>query len=408
MTSSLPGYSSHFGIENIPFGIGSSTSHPEPQGVTRLEDNVIFLADLNDTLQDIPDLPSSIFSQSTLNAFAALPKSVHQDVRSKLQAALKDSSSLPKNAVEPIASVTMHLPVDCGDFSDFSCSFDHVQNASEAMTGTRSHPPAFFYQPIGYAGRCSSLDVSGTPQNRPIGTYWTGKPGASDITFGQSRRMDYELELGCIVGKPVTRKERLLAKDAGDHIFGFVLVNDWSSRDIQALEMNPLGPLNGKNLGTNVSPWVVTPGALKAFRKPSIARREGVNIPKHLSDSGNEALDITLQVHLSSETDRKSSSIACKSNSAYMYWTLEQCLSQQALAGCGLRTGDIVATGTVSGGGEDQHGCLMEFMKQGATPPRGYLEDGEVVTLDGYCGEGVGFGECVGTLLPAKPFDHLL
>ncbi|OQO01545.1 hypothetical protein B0A48_12580 [Cryoendolithus antarcticus] len=387
MTSSLPGYSSHFGIENIPFGIGSSTSHSEPQGVTRLEDNVIFLADLNDILQDIPDLPSSTFTQSTLNAFAALPKSVHEDVRSKLQAALKDSSSLPKNAVEPIASVTMHLPVDCGDFSDFSCSFDHVQNASEAMTGTRSHPPAFFYQPIGYAGRCSSLDVSGTPQNRPIGTYWT---------------------VGAIVGKPLPRKERLLARDAGEHIFGFVLVNDWSSRDIQALEMNPLGPLNGKNLGTNVSPWVVTSDALKAFRKPSIARRESVKIPKHLSDSGNEALDITLQVHLSSETDRKSSSIACKSNSAYMYWTLEQCLSQQALAGCGLRTGDIVATGTVSGSGEDQHGCLMEFMKQGATPPRGYLEDGEVVTLDGYCGEGVGFGECVGTLLPAKPFDHLL
>lgn len=168
--------------------------------------------------------------------------------------------------------------------------------------------------------------------------------------------------------------------------------------------MIPLGPLNGKNLGTNVSPWVITPDALQAFRTFSVARKDNVALAKYLQDSGNEALNITLEVHLSSSTSTKQSITTCKSNSAYMYWTLEQCLAQQALAGCGLRTGDLIATGTVSGSGEEEHGCLMEFMKAGTTPPRGYLEDGETVTLTGYCGEGVGFGECVGTLLAAESF----
>ena len=226
MSSPMPGYSSHFGLENIPFGIASSAQHTTPQCVSRHEDSVIFLAGLD--LSNIDGLPPKTFSQTTLNDFAALPRQVHHRVRKHLQDALKSSKDIPQSAIETISAVTMHLPVTCGDFSDFSCSLHHVQNASEAMTGTRSHPPAFFYQPVGYAGRCSSLDVSGTAQERPVGNFWTGRPGASDIVFGPSRKMDYELELGCIVGKPLPRKQRLSAEEAGDHIFGFVLVNDWS------------------------------------------------------------------------------------------------------------------------------------------------------------------------------------
>ena len=231
MTSSLPGYASHFGLSNIPFGIASSAQHSAPQTASRYEDNVIFLADLQEELADIKDLPKDVFSQPTLNAFAALPRSVHQAVREKLQQLLK-SSGIASTAIEPISAVTMHLPVQCSDFSDFSCSSDHVENASEAMTGNRSHPPAFFHQPVGYAGRCSSLDVSGTSQVRPLGQYWSGKPGNSEIVFGPSKRMDYELELGAIIGKPLARRQRLLAKDAAEHIFGFVLVNDWSGKFI--------------------------------------------------------------------------------------------------------------------------------------------------------------------------------
>lgn len=236
MTSPLPGYASHFGVGNVPFGVASSSIHPEPQCVTRFEDNVIFLADIASKFEDIQDLPQGIFSIPTLNDFASLPRSVHREVRKRLQHLFEGlqnatqqknnlSTTSPDSAVEPISAVTMHLPIQCPDFTDFSCSADHVQNASEAMTGTRSHPPAFFHQPVGYAGRCSSLDVSGTPQVRPYGQFWSGE---SEVVFGPSRRMDFELELGCIVGKPVERRERVDAKDAGEHIFGFVLVNDWS------------------------------------------------------------------------------------------------------------------------------------------------------------------------------------
>ncbi|TKA69899.1 hypothetical protein B0A55_07524 [Friedmanniomyces simplex] len=372
MTPPLPGYSSHFGLENIPFGIASSKLHPTPVCATRFKDDVIFLDKLDNVLKGIQDLPDGVLAHDTLNTFAALPSAVHRVVRKRLQELIRKDETLGSmlaGAVEPINTVTMHLPVDTGDFTDMSCSLDHVQNASEAMTGKRSAPPAFFYMPVGYAGRCSSLDISGTPVERPLGQYWTGKPGESDVVFGPCKKMDYELELAAVIGKPLPRKQRLLATQAEEHIFGYVLMNDWSARDIQALEMNPLGPLNGKNAGTTLSPWVVTTDALSAYHTTSPPRTQKVQ--PYLADSGNDALNIRLE-----------------SNSSWMYWTLAQCVAHQAIGGCGLRTGDLIATGTVSGADPNEHGCLMEYMKQGKQPPRGYLGDGETVTLTGYCGDG--------------------
>lgn len=229
MTSPLPGYASHFGLANIPFGVASSQLHPSPQCVTRYEDSIIFLAELSQNLASIADLPHDVFTHKSLNAFAALDKIIHLAVRERIQHLLR-TSGIPSSAIEPIAAVTMHLPVHCGDFSDFSCSAHHVENASEAMTGKRSHPPSFYHQPVGYAGRCSSLDISGTSQVRPWGHFWAGAPGQSDIVFGPSRRMDFELELAAVVGKPVNRREGVLAREAEQHIFGFVLVNDWSGK----------------------------------------------------------------------------------------------------------------------------------------------------------------------------------
>lgn len=169
--------------------------------------------------------------------------------------------------------------------------------------------------------------------------------------------------------------------------------------------MNPLGPLNGKNLGTSISPWVITPDALAFFRTASAPRQKDITVRPYLSSStAHSALKIQLQSHISSPGQSSPTTI-CKSNTADLYWTLEQCIAQQALAGCGLQTGDLVATGTVSGSGESEHGCLMEFMKAGVTPPRGYLEDGETVLLDGFCGEGVGFGECVGVLIGVREME---
>ncbi|TKA24200.1 hypothetical protein B0A50_05964 [Salinomyces thailandicus] len=409
MSAPLPGYGTHFGINNIPFGVGSSNAHPHPTCVTRFGDSVIFLHEISDRLKlsAVAGLPSNVFAEASLDAFAALGRQAHQAVRTRLQHAIANDetlSSLPKGAIEPIDQVKMHLPVNVGDFTDMSCSHHHVQNASEAMTGKRSAPPAFFNMPIGYAGRCSSLDISGTPVERPLGQYWAGKPGESEVVFGPSKKMDFELELGCVVGKPVSRKQRVLASQADEHIFGYVLVNDWSARDIQALEMIPLGPLNGKNAGTTVSPWVITPDALRGFKAASPARRQAT-LP-YLCDSGNEAIDVKLEVQVTRPgAETSESQTYCRSNSAWMYWTLKQCLAHQAIAGCGLRTGDLLATGTVSGEGVDEHGCLLEHMRAGEKPPRGYLEDGETVTLTGYCGDGVGFGECVATLEAAKELD---
>lgn len=171
------------------------------------------------------------------------------------------------------------------------------------------------------------------------------------------------------------------------------------ARDIQGFEMSPLGPLNGKNLGTSVSPWVIMPDALIPFNTAAMPRKAGVPVRAYLD--GGQPRIIQLQVHIAL-TSEEATETVCRSNTAYMYWSLEQCMAQQALAGCGLQTGDLIATGTVSGPDEEEHGCLMEYMKAGTTPPRGYLDDGETIVLDGYCGEGVGFGECVGTLMSAK------
>ncbi|KAK0343453.1 hypothetical protein LTR94_018288 [Friedmanniomyces endolithicus] len=377
MAPPLPGYSSHFGLDNIPFGIASSDLHHSTACATRFKDNVIFLDNLEGVLKGILDLPEGVLAHGTLNAFAALPSATHRVVRERLQNLIRKDErlqSLPTGSVEPIGAVTMHLPVDTGDFTDMSCSMHHAQNASEAMTGKRSLPPAFLHMPIGYAGRCSSLDVSGTPVERPLGQYWTGKPGESEVGFGPCKKMDYELELAAIIGKPLPRKQRLLASQAEEHIFGYVLLNDWSARDIQGFEMIPLGPLNGKNAGTTLSPWVVTTDALRAYHTASPPPDQ--KVMPYLADTGNDALDIRLE-----------------------------CVAHQAVGGCGLRTGDLIATGTVSGAESNEHGCLMEYMKQGRQPPRGYLEDGETVTLSGYCGGGVGFGECVATLTPARDLE---
>lgn len=402
MSTPRPGYASHFGIDNIPFGVASSSSHPSPTCVSRFGDTVIFLVELGYVFQEVADLPPDTFAKASLNDFAALSNATHQAVRQRLQAAIR--SELPNNATEHVSAVQMHLPVQVGDFTDFSCSLDHVLNASEAAMGTRAAPSSFFYQPVGYAGRCSSLDVSGSIVQRPLGQFWEGKRGQSEIVFGPSRKMDYELELGCIIGQPVPRKEPVLAREAEHHIFGYVLVNDWSARDIQVLEMDPLGPLNGKNAGTTVSPWIITRDALEAYKTTSPPRKH--DVARHLTDSGHEALNIDLTVSISCGNSDDSTT-TCRSNASWMYWTLAQCVAHQAIGGAGLRTGDLLATGTVSGQKETEHGCLFEFMKAGETPPRGYIEDGETVTLTGMCAEGVGFGECVATLVAAKDFEKL-
>ncbi|PKS12538.1 hypothetical protein jhhlp_000746 [Lomentospora prolificans] len=406
MTS--PDYANHFSRQNIPFGIASSTTHNSLQAVTRLENNVIFLHDLAKAgiFSSVANLPEDIFSNDSLNQFASLPRSVVSSVRKIISET--DLDAFPAGSFEDVGQVTMHLPVAVGDFVDFSCSLEHVKNAGRIIINDERPPPAFFNLPIGYQGRASSVVVSGTDIERPIGQYRDrSKDGA--IVDGPSKAVDYEMEFAAIIGQPLARNKRVLATDADEHIFGFVVLNDWSARDIQGFEMMPLGPLNGKNFGTTISPWIVTLDALEPFKVPGPARVQPV--VNYLNDPENVTYSIGMQVEVQTET---STTVIGKSNVKLMYWTARQMVAHIASAGAALRSGDIMATGTVSGEGKGSHGCMLEATEGGKVPvaldngsTRTYLQDGDVVRMTAVAGElsssGVGFGECVGKLLPARP-----
>ncbi|KAH6620551.1 hypothetical protein C7974DRAFT_364206 [Boeremia exigua] len=400
-------YTSHFSLNNIPYGIGSSTQRPSPQAVTRINDSIIFLAELSTHLafSSIHAQLPTIFSHPTLNALAALPHNLQSEIRAAIR---KTHTENPEAAAEPLENVTLHLPLAIGDFTDYSASANHVLNAGEAILGVRQFPPAFHAYPVGYAGRCSSIVVSGTPITRPLGQYLEDPRAAEKkIVFGASRALDYEFEVGAIIGQPVAPGTFLHAKDADKHIFGLVLVNDWSARDIQGLEMNPLGPFNGKNFGTSVGPWVVTLDALKAHEVAAPERMKPV--APFMDDEGAVNYDIRLTGAI---TRGGKKTTTCEVGFETMYWTFRHMLAHHVVGGCGLRTGDLIASGTVSGEQEHEHGCLLELTKNGKQASKlsdgselRYLADGDEVTYEAIIGDGsagIGFGACVGVVKPAR------
>ncbi|KAJ4353957.1 uncharacterized protein N0V89_005689 [Didymosphaeria variabile] len=350
-------YTSHFGINNIPYGIARSSKRPSPQAVTRIGDEVIFLTELANKgpFTDIVTNISSIFAEKTLNTFAALSRDVHFQTRAAIQEAYK--KGVHKEHSEDIKDVDLLLPVQVGDFTDFSVSREHVTNAPKALFGKAQLPNTFHNFPMGYAGRCSSIYVSPTPVTRPIGQYLeNGK-----ITFGASRALDYELEVGAIVGRPLAADVDVHAKNMDEHIFGLVLVNDWSSRDIQGCEMrDPLGPFKGKNFATSMSPWVVTLEALKVFETPAPAHEEPV--APFLDDPRSTSYNLTIEAKILREGTKTT---VCKVGFAHMYWTFRQMLAHNAIGGCPLNTGDLLASGTVSGSTESELACLMELTMNG-------------------------------------------
>ncbi|KAL2860753.1 fumarylacetoacetate hydrolase family protein [Aspergillus lucknowensis] len=418
MTS--PEYSHHFSLNNLPYGVASSPVHPQ-QCATRLHNTVIFLGALQKSgfFNGVSSLPNNIFAEHTLNAFAALPNSIHAAVRTHLQSALQPGvESLPANSTADITAVTMHLPVSIGGFTDFSCSLNHVQNAGRAILNDPSPPPGFFHFPIGYGGRASTVAVSGTPIIRPNGHFYDRtSPTPKTVIYGPSRALDYEMELGAVIGRPLEREKCVKAKDAEEHIFGFVILNDWSARDIQGLEMIPLGPLNGKAFGSTISPWIVTIDALSPFKAPGPEPR--VTLPDHLQEERDFNYDINMSVellHPSNETkkDEIHASTIATSLAKDLFWSHRQMAAHLASSGCDLRTGDLLGTGTVSGPVDGSFGCLLESTKGGKETvklvdgsERVYLRDGDVVRMSavvGAEGSGVGFGECVGEVLPARVY----
>ncbi|KAL6705857.1 hypothetical protein ACN47E_006317 [Coniothyrium glycines] len=404
------GYTSHFGINNIPYGIASSPKHPEPQHATRINDDVVFLADLADLelFKQIEASLGTIFRERTLNTFAALPKNIQTQVRAAIQSVYNEKHE--GRHFESIKDVKLHLPLQIGDFTDYSASANHVLNAGEAIMGVRAFPPAFKKYPVAYAGRSSSITVSGAPVTRPLGQFIEDYTvPEKKIVFGASRALDYEMEVAAVIGKPVEAGTFLNAKDADQHIFGLVLLNDWSARDIQGLEMNPLGPFNGKNFVTSISPWIVTLDALKPYEVPAPPRLEPV--ADFMNDPRGINYDIRLEGHL---TRHGSRTTTCKVGFDTMYWTFRHMIAHHTIGGCSLRTGDLVASGTVSGDEDHEHGCLLELTKNGKVPSiltdkseLRYLADGDEFVYTGTVGDGsngVGFGACVGVIQPAPKY----
>ncbi|KAL2066180.1 hypothetical protein VTL71DRAFT_2251 [Oculimacula yallundae] len=397
-------FASHFSIANIPYGIASSAAHPAKSPATRIEDTVIFLDELvNNKLLD--SLPSEVYqalSGSTLNTLAALPKPVQKQLRASLEQLLKSPKDLPLGSTASIQDVTMHLPVAIGDFTDFSCSKEHVLNAGEAIMKKRFLPPGFLHYPVGYTGRTSSIIPSGTPVTRPRGQY---RNAQGEVVYGPTEQLDYELEVGCIVGKPSKLGDSIAVSDADEHIFGLVLLNDWSARDIQGLEMMPLGPLNGKSFSTTISPWVVTLEALESFACP--APEKEFKVAPYLADTKrNNTYSIELKAELIVNDE---ATTICESQLKTMYWSFRDLLAHQTSNGCNLNTGDLLATGTISGDTHESHGCLLELTKGGEKSfditsglNRKFIEDRDSIRISASCGDGVGFGECIGKVLPAR------
>ncbi|KAH7110255.1 fumarylacetoacetase [Dactylonectria macrodidyma] len=413
-------YAHHFSEHNIPFGVASSERHPLPRPATRLGNTVFFLEALyrQGFFEGVTNLPYDVLDQPNLSQLAALPRPVLRALRQRIQDEFKQNglAAVLEEAKEDMDDVKLHLPVAIGDFSDFSCSLEHVKNAGRVIFNDGRPPPAFFNFPIGYQGRASSIVVSGTDIERPLGQFRNPKPAAADagadvkpVIYGPSQKMDYELELAAIIGKPLPMKQRLKATRADEHIFGFALLNDWSARDIQGFEMTPLGPFNGKSVGTTMSPWIVTLEALEPFK---VMGQPQSPVPAYLEDLNRTTYSIRMQAEIVVEGK---ATVMCVSRVQSMYWTTRQMVAHAVSSGSSLRTGDVLATGTVSGPGEGALGCLLEVTRGGSAPvrlscggSRAFLEDGDTVRLTATAGDessGVGFGECTGRVVPSQPFD---
>jgi fumarylacetoacetase len=327
---------------------------------------------------------------------------------SKDEPTLRDNASLREKALVLQREVQLLLPVRIGDYTDFYASKEHATNVGTMWRGKdNALMPNWLHIPIGYHGRASSVVVSGTPVRRPRGQ--TRPDEAQPPQFGPCKVLDFELEVACFVGPGNALGDPIPISRAEDHIFGVVLMNDWSARDIQKWEYQPLGPFCGKNWATTISPWVVTLEALEPFRVQGPHQE-----PKpleYLQDSTPSAYDIHLTAAIQSEK-MTSPQVISNTNFKYMYWSMKQQLVHHACGGCNMTTGDLLGSGTISGPTEDSYGSLMEITWGGKNPfvlketgeERKYLQDGDTVVLSGFCqGDGfkIGFGECSGKVLPA-------
>jgi fumarylacetoacetase len=414
---------SDFPLQNLPFGVFSTRILDQRIGVA-IGDRVLDVRVCAEQglLRALEPALQQACTAVTLNRLMALGRKASSALRARLTELLRvDVSPEIRGRLErllyPAPDVTMHLPAVIGDYTDFYASIYHATNVGKLFRPDNPLLPNYKHVPIGYHGRASSIVISGEKIQRPAGQ--VKAPDADFPIYGPSRLLDYELEVGFFVAQGNARGEAIPLNKAEDHIFGLCLVNDWSARDIQAWEYQPLGPFLAKNFATTISPWIVTLDALEPFRLPAFHREAADPQPlPYLSSEQNQqrgSIDVTLEVWLSSKRMRESGHAPIrlsKGNMRDLYWTPAQMLTHHASNGCNLRPGDLLASGTVSGPVKESVGCLLEMTRRGIEPiqlPTGevrrFLEDGDEVIFRGYCEqEGhprIGFGECRGTILAA-------
>ena len=402
----------HFPIQNLPFGIFSVATDSPRAGVA-IGDQILDLSVIESAgMFDGLIVTEKVFNRKCLNDFIALGKPTWHAIRSRLSellrrdsSALRDNAELRSRAFVAIADARMHLPVTIPGYSDFYSSKEHATNVGSMFRDPKNALlPNWLHMPIGYNGRASSVVVSGTPIRRPMGQLKLSDQ--ENPIFAPCKKLDFELETAFIIGTGNALGEPISVANAHDHIFGMVLMNDWSARDIQQWEYVPLGPFNAKTFGTSISPWIVTMEALEPFRVQGPAQ-EPTPLPYLQQDAKNN-YNIDLEVSLQPANAKNATTIS-RTNFKYLYWSMAQQLAHHTISGCNTQTGDLMGSGTISGSTPDSLGSLLELSWNGKNPvavgdgiTRTFIEDGDEVIMTGWSqGEGyrLGFGNVQGIVL---------
>ncbi|KAB8251949.1 hypothetical protein BDV35DRAFT_387708 [Aspergillus flavus] len=421
---------SPFSLANIPFGIISSTKSTSRVAAIAIGEYALNLSTFASSggFAQLPDFQPhlSVFSQPTLNAFAALGRPVHRQVREYIQnvfradtpfpQVLKDNASLQKEALLPLSEVTNHVPMQIGDYTDFYAGLNHAYNVGVLFRGPENAlQPNYKHLPVAYHSRASSVVPSGTPIHRPNGQILANPAATPKLpTFSPCKKLDIELELAAFVSKPNDLGKPININEAEDHIFGLVLMNDWSARDIQAWEYIPLGPFNAKNFATTITPWVVLLDALEPFRATGLEPGDRDSLLPYLREKrAANVYDIPLEVEITNAGGKPT--IISNSNAKNLLYSFPQMLAHHTITGCNMNPGDLLGSGTISGTEPKTQGSLLE-QTNGKNPlklddgsERLFLEDGDTIVLRGKAGtEGnyVGFGDCTGTILPAIKLEY--
>ncbi len=417
-SANVPG--SDFPIQNLPFGVFRPAAGQPPRVGVAIGEQILDVAAASSSFDGAAGEAARACGAPQLNDLMARGPLAWSALRLALSRALSTEHGNEQRLrphLTPMAQAEIELPVKIGDFTDFFASIFHATNAGRMFRPDNPLMPNYKYVPVAYHSRASSIRVSGTPFKRPRGQ--RKGPGEAAPTYGRSRNLDFELELGFYIGTPTELGAPVPVGRAAEHIFGFCLLNDWSARDMQAWEYQPLGPFLGKNFATTVSPWVVTAEALAPFHVAAFTRPSGDPAPlPHLDDADDRAqggLDITLEAYLVSEAMRGKAMAPLRlaqTSCGELYWTVAQMVAHHTSNGCNLEIGDLIGTGTVSGPDKSSWGSLLELTSRSREPialpsgeTRGFIEDGDEIIFRGFAEKPgfarIGFGECRAMVLPA-------